>query len=246
MENRLKYQDSKRLTEIREIRKRNKKKRRIWMGLFVMVILVSFLAFMDQRGLFDLFLVDKVSYDGNGDYKEISREADVVSREDLVAMAQTLINHPHEAGLAENVFDLPSGPIGPAGYVDWVYYNTLGIPLSDLSQEGDSLIKKLWTASSPVMESELKPGDLGFYHMADKSTGNHVGIYLGEINEKRAFIHAGGVNYKAEGLDQGRVVISLNNTLKRNNKDIYGNEFSPAAGSTQFMYYRRPQIEFIK
>ncbi|NLB20826.1 MAG: C40 family peptidase [Clostridium sp.] len=244
MEKRLKYQDSKRLSEIREIRKRNKRKRRIWMGLFIMLILVSLLAVFDQKGLFDLVLKDKVSYDGNNTYVEVPKEEGIASRESIITMAQILINHPHETGLIENLFGLPSKPLSPGGYVDWVYYNVMGIPLSSLSEEDGQLTTKLWKASSPVVESELEPGDLGFYLMPEGNKVNHVGIYLGEIDDKKAFIHAGGIAYKAEGLEQGRVVISLNNTLKRNNKDINGNEFSPAAGPSQFMYYRRPQIEF--
>lgn len=244
MEKRLKYQDSQRLSEIREIRKRNKRKRRIWMGLFVMLSLVILLVFLDQRGLFDIVLEDQVKYDGNSNYIEVTKEEGVASRENIVLMAQSLINHPHGIGQVENVFSLPNGPLSPAGYVDWVYYNVMGIPLSEISEEDAELSSKLWKASTPVIESELRPGDLGFYQMPEESRVNHVGIYLGEIDDKSAFIHAGGVDFKAEGLEEGRVIISLNNTLKRNNKDMMGNEFAPAAKPSQFVYYRRPKIDF--
>ncbi len=244
MENRFKYQGTTRAEEIRDIRKRNKRKRRIWMGLFVMLILVAILTSFDQKGIFNLFFSDKVAYDGNRTYVELMREDGIVSREDLLITAQTLINHPQKSGRTDYVLGVPEGPLSPAGYVDWVYYNVMGSPLSELSEEDEALSVKLWGVSSPVIESELKPGDLGFYHMPEGDKVNHVGIYLGEIDGKKAFIHAGGVNFKATGLEEGRIVVSLNNTLKRNNKDLEGHEFSPAAGATQFMYYRRPQVEF--
>ncbi len=244
MEDRFKYQGKTRADIVREIRKRNKRKRRIWIGLLVMLILVAIFTLFDQKGIFNLFLRDKVAYDGNNTYVELNREEGVVSREDLLIAAQTLINHPQKAGRTEYILGIPEGPLSPAGYVDWVYYNALGYPLSELGEEDVALSTKLWAASSPVMESELMPGDLGFYHMPEGDKVNHIGIYLGDIEDKKAFIHAGGVNFKASGLEQGRVVVSLNNTLKRNYKDLLGKEFSPAAGATQFMYYRRPNIEF--
>ncbi len=244
MENRFKYQGSTRAEEIRQIRKRNKRKRRIWTGLFFMLILVATITIFDHKGWFDLFFNDKVSYTGNKSYVEMKKEEGIVSREDLVIIAQTLINHPQKIGRTDNVFNIPEGPLSPGGFVDWVYYNLMGKPLSALSEEEESLSTKLWGVSSPVIESELKPGDLGFYLMPEGNKINHVGIYLGEVDGKRAFIHAGGINYKATGLEEGRIVVSLNNTLKRNNKDLDGKKFSPAAGPTQFMYYRRPNVEF--
>ena len=95
------------------------------------------------------------------------------------------------------------------------------------------------------MENELQPGDLGFTIIPEGSKVNSIGIYLGEIEGDKVFIHAGGVQYKAEGLPEGRVVISFNNILKRNNRDLNGNKFSPSAPSTQFVYYRRPNVTFI-
>lgn len=244
MEDRLKYRGNNQRAKYHDIRRRNKKKRRLWTGLLVMIILVGIFIFFDQKGIFDLFFKEKVSYDGVDTYVEMKRDEKVVSRENLQIMAQTLINHPQKIGQTENVFSLPRGPLSSAGFVDWVYYNVMGFPLSELSEEEMSLPDKLWEVSSPVIEIELKPGDLGFYYMPEGNKANHVGIYLGEIEGKKAFIHAGGVNYKAEGLEEGRIIISLNNTLKRNKKDLYGQEFSPAAGPSQFMYYRRPQVEF--
>lgn len=245
MEDRIKYQGNSRVDQLREIRSKNKRKQRRWLGIAVMLILVGIVTFFDQKGFFNLFFSEKVAYDGVETYVEMTREDGVVSREDLQRVAQLLINHPQKIGGTENIFGLPNEGLSPEGFIDWVYYNVMGYPLSELSVKEQSLSGKLWEISSPVIESELKPGDLGFYEMPIDKKVNHVGLYLGEIGEKKAFIHAGGVNYKAQGLEEGRIVISLNNTLKRNNKDLSGFEFSPSAGPTQFMYYRRPQIEFI-
>ena len=134
--------------------------------------------------------------------------------------------------------------MGSGGFVDWVYLNLTGEALSSRSSESGPVSTKIWHSSSPVMESELKVGDIGFSMIPEGSKVNHIGIYLGKINGENAFIHAGGVQYKANGLEEGRIVISLNNTLKRNNEDMGGSKFSPSAPSTQFVYYRRPNLEF--
>lgn len=238
------FHGNERVKRVQEIRRRNRRKRRIWIGLILTLLIVVFVTFMDQNGLFDMFFNKKVSYTGNTEYVVRKSEDGSVSRKDLIAQAQILINHPFSLGQEELVEGKPMGPMGSGGFVDWVYLNLTGEALSSRSSEQGPVSTKIWHSSSPVMESELKVGDIGFSIIPDGSKFNHIGIYLGEINGESAFIHAGGVQYKANGLEEGRIVISLNNTLKRNNEDISGNKFSPSAPSTQFVYYRRPNVEF--
>lgn len=216
------------------------------MGLFITLLLVLAVSLLDQNGLFEMFFSKRVSYAGNTEYTEMMSEEGTVSREDLVALSQMLINHPYALGQEELILGKPDGPMGSAAFIDWVFYNLTGEALSEKSSETGPLSTKIWDQSTSVMESELAVGDIGFSMVPEGSKVNHVGIYIGEINGEKAFIHAGGVQYKAEGLEEGRVVISLNNTLKRNNMDMYGNKFSPSAPSTQFVYYRRPNVEFVK
>lgn len=242
LENRLKFHENERVKRIREIRKRNNRKKRIWIGLVATILLVLILVRLDQSGTFDMFFKKTVSYSGNKEYVEINKDEDTVKRDDIVRMAQLLINHPYEFGKQELVLGIPQGPLDSAGFVDWVYFNLTGKALSAKSKDTGPISSKLWDASTPVMEYELQVGDLGFYIVPESSKINPVGIYIGVINGEKAFIHAGGVNYKAEGLEAGRVVVSLNNTLKRNNVDMEGNKFSPSAESTQFVYYRRPKL----
>lgn len=245
MENRLRFHDNERVKRVKEIRRRNKRRRRIWIGLIVTVFVVLSIVLLDKNGLFDMFFDKTVSYEGSKEYVELLSTDETVHREDIVKMSQILINHPYEFGKQELTMGIPAGPIDSAGFVDWVYFNLTGIGLSSLSTDTGPLSTRLWDTSTPVMESELQVGDFGFYMVPGSSKVNPVGIYIGEIDGERAFIHAGGINYKAEGLESGRIVISLNNTLKRNNQDMYGNKFSPSAESSQFVYYRRPKLNIL-
>ncbi len=218
----------------------------MWLGLLITILIVITVSLLDRNGLFEMFFNKRVTYSGNTEYTEVVSKDGTVSREDLVALSQILINHPYALGQEELILGKPDGPIGSAAFIDWVFYNLNGEAFSIKSDEPGPLSTKIWNQSTAVMESELQVGDLGFSMVPEGSKVNHVGIYIGEINGLKAFIHAGGVQYKADGLEEGRVVISLNNTLKRNNVDMYGNKFSPSAPSTQFVYYRRPNIEFVK
>ena len=244
MEDRLKFHGNERVKRVQEIRRRNRRKRRIWMGLLLTLLIVVTLTLMDQNGLFDMFFNKRVSYAGNREYVEMKSSDGTVSWSDLKVLSQLLINHPFSTGKEELVMGIPEGPLGSAAFIDWVFFNLTGEALSAKSDESGPLSTKLWESSTAIMESELQVGDIGFSMIPEGSKVNHVGIYLGEIDGEKAFIHSGGVNYKADGLEDGRVVISLNNTLKRNNVDMEGKKFSPSAASTQFVYYRRPNIEF--
>ena len=246
VEDRLKFHGNERVKRIQEVRKRNRRKRRLWVGLLVMAFLVAAIFVMDQKGLFELFFDHRVQYEGSSEYVEVLSEDGAVSRKGLVALSQTMINHPYSLGQESLNLGKPEGPLGSAAFVDWVYYNLSGKALSAGSSSAGPLATKIWENSTSIMENELQPGDLGFTIIPEGSKVNNIGIYLGEIEGDKVFIHAGGVQYKAEGLPEGRVVISFNNILKRNNRDLNGNKFSPSAPSTQFVYYRRPNVTFIE
>ena len=92
----------------------------------------------------------------------------------------------------------------------------------------------------------MKIGDLGFVHRPEDVVDyNHVGIYVGEIDGYKAFIHCGGSSYGTDASPTGRVGISLNHAHgKLNSKDPLGGEFTPAMKSINFNYFRRPQFSF--
>lgn len=246
LEDRLRFHGNERVKRIQEIRRRNRRRRRLWLGLLITILIVVTVTLLDRNGLFEMFFNKRVSYAGSTEYTEMVSEDGTASREDLVSLSQILINHPFALGQEELILGKPDGPIGSGAFVDWVFYNLTGEALSEKSSEAGPISTRLWDQSTAVMESDLEVGDLGFSMVPEGSKVNHVGIYIGEIGGEKAFIHAGGVQYKADGLEEGRVVISLNNTLKRNNVDMHGSKFSPSAPSTQFVYYRRPNIEFVK
>lgn len=243
MEERLRFHDNNRAKRAREIRKRNKRKRNLWIAVLLTLLLVAGLTYLDRRGVFEVFFSTGVTYEGPVEYAPAS-QGGTVSRSEVARMAQLLINHPFGPGGEPEVLGIPDTPLDAAGFVDWVYFNVTGRTLSGLSALQAPISAKLWDASTQVMEGDLQVGDLGFYHVPEGSRVNHVGIYIGDINGHRAFIHAGGVDHRAEGLPQGRIVISLNNTLRRNNQDVEGYRFSPAAEPVQFVYYRRPKLDF--
>lgn len=243
MEDRLKFHDNKRLKRAKEIRKRNKRKKRLWLGSLFIIVLIFGVYQMDRSGMFEAFFDTRVAYSGPREYPVT--EGTVISRKDIPVMAQLLINHPYKFGVAEAVKGVPTGPLDAAGFVDWVYYNLSGKILSGRATAVGTATTRIWYASKPVMEADLRVGDIGFYEVPEGNRVNHVGIYLGEIDGQKVFIHAGGINYKADGLPEGRVVVSFNNTIRMNNRDVNGNRFSPSAESTRFIYYRRPDLEIV-
>lgn len=245
MEERLKFHGNERVKRIQEVRKRNRRKRRLWTGFFVMILIVVTLFVMDRNGLFEIVFDKRVQYQGNTEYIDVFREDGAVSRKDLVRISQILMNHPYALGQESLEFGKPQGALSAAGFVDWVYFNLTGKALSEGSDAQGPLSTKIWENSTAIMEKELLPGDLGFAMIPEGSKVNAMGIYLGELEGEKVFMHAGGVQYKAEGLPEGRIVLSYNNVLKRNNQDLSGKKFSPAAASTQFVYYRRPNVRFV-
>lgn len=114
-----------------------------------------------------------------------------------------------------------------SGFVDWAYYQMLGKTVG----KGGGTVSQ-WLNTKPIKESELRPGDLGFYGLLG---GGHVGIYIGEKNGKKMFIHAGGRAWKTGDRPAGRVVITYNNTSERYN----GN------APSKFKYFRRVPVSFV-
>ena len=121
VEDRLKFHGNERVKRIQEVRKRNRRKRRLWVGFFVMALLVAIIFMMDQKGLFELFFDHRVQYEGSTEYVEVLSDDGTVSRKGLVALSQTLINHPYSLGLESLNHGKPDGPLGSAAFVDWVY-----------------------------------------------------------------------------------------------------------------------------
>jgi len=126
---------------------------------------------------------------------------------------------------ASNGNPIPFG-MDCSGYVDWVYYQMIG---KTIGRGGGTTAQ--FSNSYAIKESELKIGDLGFYGVGG---GGHVGIYVGELNGKKLFIHSGGRTWRAEGLPAGRVVITYNKTTQR----YKGNT------SSRFTHFRRPYVSF--
>lgn len=163
-----------------------------------------------------------------------------VTREELLAVAVSLLNHPYLLGGKSAHKGAPSGPLDCSGYVDWVYMQCFGKTIA-----GGGGTSSQFYASEEIGESELKPGDLGFVkHPRDVKTGyNHIGIYIGEFGGKKAWIHCGGSSYGYEERPLGRVGISLESGSNSSNF-ISGGSFSPPMKGCNFIYYRRARFQF--
>ena len=70
-----------------------------------------------------------------------------------------------------------------SGFTDWVYKTALGVSIQAGSWGQ-------YTNSSPISESELLPGDLGFL-MNDQGTTSHVLIFVGYTDSgERQWVHS--------------------------------------------------------
>lgn len=174
-----------------------------------------------------------------------------VTREDLANVAVSLINHPYLFGAKSPYKGEPKGALDCSGFVDWVYIQCFGSGVSGgrlpsgVAMSGTAM---QYFACSAISESELKVGDLGFYSDPTKmSRGsiNHVGIYIGKINGRNAFIHCGGRYFGFDERPRGRVGISINASGTYNSyNNITGGTFSPAIPGTNFRFFRRPNFQF--
>lgn len=175
-----------------------------------------------------------------------------VTRAQLAQVAASLINYPYLFGGKHPHVGLPVGGLDCSGFVDWVYIQCFGRGVSGALPQGiaASGTAMQFYACTSVTEGELKIGDLGFYSdPAAMRSGqiNHVGIYVGKINGKSAFIHCGGRYFGYADRPTGRVGISVNSRgIYNTNNIVTGGTFAPAIPATNFKFFRRPQFKFIE
>lgn len=175
-----------------------------------------------------------------------------VTRKELAQVAASLINHPYLFGAKSSQPGPPVGPLDCSGFVDWVYIQCFGKGVSGgnlpagVSVSGTAM---QYYACSAINESELKVGDVGFYYdpaTMGSNQVNHVGIYIGKINGKNAFIHCGGRYFGYDDRPKGRVGISINDGATSNfTNNVNGSTFSPEMPATKFRYFRRPNFQFL-
>ena len=174
-----------------------------------------------------------------------------VTRNELARVAVTLMNHPYMLGGKSPGPGSPSGPLDCSGYVDWVYIQCFGVGVSSgkipegVAVSGTAL---QWYASTPIAESEMQIGDLAFlYDPATLQSGkiNHVGIYIGEVDGEKYFIHCAGRSYGTNDLPTGRVGISKRTGGSNNYNCVTGTTFEPAMKPCNFRYFRRPNFSFV-
>lgn len=173
-----------------------------------------------------------------------------VTRMDLARVAVSLMGWEYLLGAKSPYIGTPVGPLDCSGYVDWVYIQCFGIGVSaggrvpaGVAVSGTAI---QYYASDPISGSELKIGDLGFLkepRNVNPGEYNHVGIYIGEIGGKHAWIHCAGRSYGYAERPNGRVGISFNSGTNNYNP-ITGTTFSPEMKGCNFRYFRRPRFVF--
>lgn len=173
-----------------------------------------------------------------------------VTREDLAKVAVSLINHPYQLGAKYAKEGYPDGPLDCSGFVDWVYIQCFGKQVSAGSIPNGIAVSGTamqYYACSELAEDELKVGDLGFLQDPALLGGkiNHVGIYIGKIDGKNAFIHCAGRYYGYGDRPTGRVGISVSGQTNNKN-NVTGTTFSPAMKGCTFQYFRRPNFVFLE
>lgn len=173
-----------------------------------------------------------------------------VTRADLARVAVSLMGWEYLLGAKSPYAGTPVGPLDCSGYIDWVYIQCFGVGVSaggrvpsGIAVSGTAI---QYYASEPISGSELKVGDLGFLkdpRSVKAGEYNHVGIYIGEINGKHAWIHCGGKSFGYAERPNGRVGISTSSGTNSYNP-VTGTAFSPAMNSCSFKYFRRPRFTF--
>lgn len=174
-----------------------------------------------------------------------------VTRDELAQVAASIMNWPYLLGGKSPLKGKPTGPLDCSGYVDWVYIQCFGKGVSagggklpgGIAVSGTAI---QFYASDAISESELKVGDLGFLKLPQnvKPGGyNHVGIYVGEIGGKHAWIHCGGSSFGYAERPRGRVGISTSSGINSENI-ITGGSIDPPMKACNFRYFRRPRFQF--
>lgn len=173
---------------------------------------------------------------GNGDYTGGDYDVPVITgdftRQDIITVGKSIMNHPYLMGGKSPQKGLPKRPLDCSGYVDWVFVQLAG---KTVGKGGGTASQ--FANTKPISHDDLKIGDLGFYYIPSevpKDKWNHVGIYIGTVDGKDMFIHCGGSGWKTKDRPKGRVLITYNNTSSKYN----GN--SPS----RFKYFRRINIDY--
>jgi len=87
-----------------------------------------------------------------------------------------------------------------SGYVDWVYYQLTGKVVGGGGGAGD-----IYRRSTPISESELLPGDVGYW---SGKGGEHIGLYIGrDTDGTPLFIQETGSSYGDSSKPNGQVMI---------------------------------------
>lgn len=148
------------------------------------------------------------------------------SRNDIVNTAKSLLGVPYfwggkhnkiginpEWGTLKTVTASGSWSTGTAipygldcsGFISWAY-NQMLLPDGQKFPDGTKN-QYVSTLLIPISESQLQPGDIGYTKGID-----HVGMYVGNIDDLQVFIHAGGRLYSSELKPAGQIILSYNNT----------------------------------
>lgn len=154
------------------------------------------------------------------------------TREDVIIVAKSILGHPYLYGGKSPYYGKPKNGLDCSGYVDWVFYQLTG---QTIGQGGGTAYQYYNTL--PIRRSELMIGDLGFYYPPNQVPSgkyNHVGIYIGTVDGKDVFIHAGGPYWGNSSSPSGRVVMSYNHPGEKYNGE----------NPSDFKYFRRINFEF--
>ncbi|MBI1173717.1 MAG: peptidoglycan endopeptidase [Sideroxydans sp.] len=109
---------------------------------------------------------------GNSQQPRLS-SAEKNAQNDLAFYAMSLAGTPYRYG-----GESPQTGFDCSGFVRYVFRHSLGLALPRTTQQMSRL-------GRPVSASQLRPGDLVFYHTLRRAY-SHVGIYLGD----NRFVHA--------------------------------------------------------
>ncbi len=203
----------------------------------------------EEHYLAQLYFKNDYYYFGNYNLPEVT--VGDISRMELLKIATSLIGHPYGWGEKSWGKGPPVGPLDCSGFVDWVFIQGFGKPVSGnylpngINMSGTAL---QYYNCKLIFEDpkELKIGDIAFYDYPwNITTTNHVGIYVGEINGKKAFVHCGGKWFGYQDRPTGRVGISINDQGIYNDFDnIRNTHFTPAMKGTRFKVFARPNFMF--
>jgi len=116
-----------------------------------------------------------------------------------------------------------------SGFAQWVYVNA-GLELAASTREMLNL-KQV----KEISLSEIKPGDLAFYHnYSNGEAYNHVGIFIGIQNGHHMFVHSGGYGWADADHPLGQVTVSALNENLNGNAMVKFKKFYRYTGKTLY------------